>query len=463
MIKELSIRTQILGLFFIFVLVFQATTVTIAISNLDTLGQRTQELTFSTLKEDAITNVQTSAEDTGQVIERKLAKAVSVINALGQAVEDLMSPDFNFATQTSYLDYNSSTLPSDTTYDSRYNTSISKTHSTFYYPGSHPDNLTDGSITEVMGEQINRTSNLDTLFVELWENNPDFAWMYVGFHTTGLFRIFPGSVVDNTRTYDPRVRPWYTAALGQNGDLTFTNPYLDALGQGWMISISKAVYDDNNNILGVVSGDLTLGTIQDIVLDVNILTTGYATLIQNDGTVLAHPSWTGEDSTTNIREVERDGEQTAIPDLTLVELTSSVSGVTEISKDGKIYFYAHTPVLEEFSLIVILSQDEAFESVRGIGEEISAQQSTAETITFVISLMVIIIVLAVGLILANQITKPVDKLSKVARKISSNITGSDIFEGVDIDESLSGDDEVGELTRSFTHMVESLRNQKKQY
>lgn len=86
---------------------------------------------------------------------------------------------------------------------------------------------------------------------------------YAGFEDGGLHRSFPGRRFTST-TYDPRfvdayaclcvvwspfssrvrvcsARPWYKAAVAKPGELIHTEPYLDAFGLGWMISMAKEV------------------------------------------------------------------------------------------------------------------------------------------------------------------------------------------------------------------------------
>jgi hypothetical protein len=53
-----------------------------------------------------------------------------------------------------------------------------------------------------------------------------------------------------------------------------TDPYVDAFGKGWMITMAVGLYDDNNVFYGVVAADITLETIQSNILQIAFLHSG---------------------------------------------------------------------------------------------------------------------------------------------------------------------------------------------
>ena len=64
------------------------------------------------------------------------------------------------------------------------------------------------------------------------------VWHYIG-TATGVFRIFPG--VQENKIFDPRVRPWYLNAVAHPGKFTSTSAYLDPLGAGHVITLSRSI------------------------------------------------------------------------------------------------------------------------------------------------------------------------------------------------------------------------------
>ncbi|KAL9960898.1 hypothetical protein ACROYT_G034406 [Oculina patagonica] len=89
------------------------------------------------------------------------------------------------------------------------------------------------------------------------------VWRYIG-TSNGVFRSTPGGV--ETKSFDPRQRPWYYTALAHTGLLTLTTPYLDLGGAGVVITAGRAlfrgepshIHHTNDEVLGVMGADFPL-------------------------------------------------------------------------------------------------------------------------------------------------------------------------------------------------------------
>ncbi|MDX5299364.1 MAG: HAMP domain-containing protein, partial [Gammaproteobacteria bacterium] len=86
--------------------------------------------------------------------------------------------------------------------------------------------------------------------------------------------------------FDPRQRPWYKDAIAAGG-ATLTSPYRDVTTGNLMVSpalpIRNAAYQ------GVISGDLDLATLTNTLNQIEFLKLGYGFMIDDKGTILAHP------------------------------------------------------------------------------------------------------------------------------------------------------------------------------
>lgn len=89
-------------------------------------------------------------------------------------------------------------------------------------------------------------------------------------------------------TFDLTTREWYQKAI-VNNDIIYTNAFLNATGDRLIITVSYAVYDDENQLIGVVGTDIDLDTITNYVNQQNNHNY-YGFLVDNEGFVLAHPS-----------------------------------------------------------------------------------------------------------------------------------------------------------------------------
>ncbi|MDR2964391.1 MAG: SpoIIE family protein phosphatase [Treponema sp.] len=86
--------------------------------------------------------------------------------------------------------------------------------------------------------------------------------------------------------FDPRERPWYKQAKEKNS-LIWTDVFPDNYGRGLEITCAKPFYDNAGNIAGVAGIGSLLTDLADIVKDAVIGKTGFAFLLDENGSVVA--------------------------------------------------------------------------------------------------------------------------------------------------------------------------------
>ncbi len=82
------------------------------------------------------------------------------------------------------------------------------------------------------------------------------------------------------------VRPWYIGAIEQKGELTFSVPYTDDQTGRQAMTISKAVYDNSNSLLGVVALDVNLTSLSDTAGRMVVSENSRNFIINKDGIVI---------------------------------------------------------------------------------------------------------------------------------------------------------------------------------
>ncbi|WP_336232697.1 methyl-accepting chemotaxis protein [Thalassospira sp. CH_XMU1458] len=112
-----------------------------------------------------------------------------------------------------------------------------------------------------------------------------FIYSYFG-SADGVMTMYPPD--DLPPEYDPRQRPWYADAVSV-GDSTLTEPYTDASTGQLIVTATTPVFD-GSNLLGVVGGDIDIGILGDLVRSIDLGGIGYGFLVNDQGTVLIHPS-----------------------------------------------------------------------------------------------------------------------------------------------------------------------------
>ncbi|XP_065367009.1 VWFA and cache domain-containing protein CG16868 [Calliphora vicina] len=116
----------------------------------------------------------------------------------------------------------------------------------------------------------------------------------------GVLQVFPGCLLNNN--YDPSQRPWYRKAIQHPGKIITTEPYLDAAGSGYIITIAHTIFEGKSNALhsierdqpvAIVALDLPYAYFYKIILDSTPLCQMHnikCLLFENEGYLIAHPS-----------------------------------------------------------------------------------------------------------------------------------------------------------------------------
>ncbi|WP_238557995.1 methyl-accepting chemotaxis protein [Paenibacillus shenyangensis] len=92
--------------------------------------------------------------------------------------------------------------------------------------------------------------------------------------------------------YDYLNQAWYTGSVAAKQNMYYSDPYLDTKLNVSMITAGQAIYNANNQIIGVATGDLDMSNIQNIVSKLNVGMGGAAVLIDRQGNILASGSTT---------------------------------------------------------------------------------------------------------------------------------------------------------------------------
>lgn len=116
----------------------------------------------------------------------------------------------------------------------------------------------------------------------------------------GVIEIYPGCLL----SYDlePLRRPWFVKAIQNPGKIVMTEPYLDAAGAGYIVTLAHTLYEGKSNALhsidrdipvAIVGIDVTLGFLYKLLLsgaaycaDAHVK----CFLMEDRGFLLAHPS-----------------------------------------------------------------------------------------------------------------------------------------------------------------------------
>ncbi|HRC71371.1 MAG TPA: ATP-binding protein [Candidatus Competibacter sp.] len=140
--------------------------------------------------------------------------------------------------------------------------------------------------------KVLRTARLDPLMRDLQQSNPLIDQIYLN-TSDSLNRIYP--FIDALKHYPPKMdipsfNFYYEADARHNPsrEPVWTDVYVDPAGQGWMVSNIAPVY--HGDVLEAVVGlDVTVSTLVEGILALQIPWQGFGVLIGKEGTILALP------------------------------------------------------------------------------------------------------------------------------------------------------------------------------
>jgi diguanylate cyclase (GGDEF)-like protein/PAS domain S-box-containing protein len=147
--------------------------------------------------------------------------------------------------------------------------------------------LDTSHVVETVGSYIKTNGDTELLdyLVEIDSTNH---------HMFSIYYLTKDNEMTNSSGFIPspsidfRNRIWYTGALSTD-DIAFSPVFLNASEDKMIVTISKAIYDESDELLGVIASDIDIITIQSFVSNKKIGNTGYAFLIDHNGHIIAHP------------------------------------------------------------------------------------------------------------------------------------------------------------------------------
>ena len=265
--------------------------------------------------------------------------------------------------------------------------------------------------------------------------NPGSGLFYVK-NESGVFESRDVTNVLNYQTDDIEHVGWYYAAALNKQD-GWLEPYYNANVNKNMFSFVSPFFSDNNELLGVVGIDMDLNHIIKDITNIKEFNDAYSILLNKDGTIVYHKDF----------ENIKDGKYTRT-DKTLNEL-AGIENFQE-SADGAITYryggHRRTAISIELSNHLIY----------GISVRTGELRQPIRLVTFIplLTYAAVLVLLTFGFyFLIKRHIKPLQDLHAAVESVKN---GDDEF-----DIQPKRDDEIGELTKSFSEMMTSLTEQKR--
>lgn len=301
-----------------------------------------------------------------------------------------------------------------------------------------------GALVEARGEMLTREdyeqilgkaiqTNEDTLGAGVWyepytySETEQYFGPYVYKSEDGVTYTEDYEKAD----YDFPTTAWYEK--GKNAEVAgWTDPYYDKASDITMVTTSVPFYDDSDQFAGVISSDIDLTSIQQLVSNLDMSEGGFAFLLDGQGNYLTHPNQDKVMNATVQSEENLGGKGQTIMEEKEGSVLINQGGTSEE------IFYTTIPKTG-WKLGISMPTSQLYAA--------STQLLTnlLMIVGAVIALMFIVIFL-----LSRKITRPIENLAMQTQKVAEG--------NLHVQAYTKRNDEIGKLTNHFNYMVESMRD-----
>ncbi|MHA2352184.1 MAG: cache domain-containing protein [Candidatus Thorarchaeota archaeon] len=395
------------------------------------------------LKAEELANLMRLSNDTGLFIEERWKNYVDGVFMLEAYCEDLINGRINASARYNYYWDESEeplwdsdlapTFETDPVIIGPYADSptISFEADCYYMPSPYWNNNDPHDLSPGTQNALDLTSNMINIFKALHEMNEDYRWLYMGYDLAvsdqHLFRNYPFddlSYFDGI-DYDPNAEEWYTnvADVPDNGEVIFTPPYLDE-SVGLVISLGRPVrFDSNGSLFGVVSADVSMSTIQEKVLNLEVLENGYSYLLDRNGDVVAHPDLGTFDDPAPIEQLEftssTSTEAIAFSNILTNTVLLEESGLVEFQKDEETWHMAFVNVTNtDYVLAIVVPNSDVIGPATAMLNLVGTQ-----TLILTIALGAVLAIVAgvisvVSYRRAHSVIEPITEMTRLVNKMA---------------------------------------------
>lgn len=261
------------------------------------------------------------------------------------------------------------------------------------------------------------------------KTHSNLAYIYTG-REDGTYIEWPGTIFK--APFDPRVRPWYIKAKQANGETIMTNAYYWKGDDATYLAVAKALKNDQNQFSGVVSLDVSVNQLTQIVKNITIGDQGFIVLLEDNNNILVDPL-EPENTFKSIDSVNT-------PFYKLI--SANPDDLFTVKRKDTTYLGQ-----------IITSKYLGWKFVALVPEsEVYAAATKQSYVTLAIAIPLVVIFIAMAMYVARIITSQISNVAEVLRQISRG--HGDLTVQLDV----SSNDEVAELSQAFNDFVQKLNS-----
>jgi len=255
------------------------------------------------------------------------------------------------------------------------------------------------------------------------KSHPDILDVYIG---TKDKKTLSANIADGGTVpegYDPTSRPWYKAAEADTNSIIWGQPQYEIATGKLSIGVSKAIVGQDGSVSGVMAMDVSLGTIQKLLHNIQYNNGGEMFIINDKHIALVYPGKVGKDVSKEplVKSLNKDETRFAVTTLDKNDVVAySQSFSTMNWKVGIVY-----PKESIDNLLI----------------------ETRNTVIIMACISLLFGILA-SYIFSRRLARPLQLLTNHVQKVAEG--------DLTLQMKVTSKDEVGMLTNHFNHMVEQM-------
>ncbi|MFY0147123.1 methyl-accepting chemotaxis protein [Bacillus cytotoxicus] len=260
-------------------------------------------------------------------------------------------------------------------------------------------------------------------FLHFKKNHPDILDLYIGTkdkRTLSANLAGGGALPEG---YDPTSRPWYKNAEADTKSVHWGQPLYEATTGKLSIGVSKAIVGEDGSVLGVVAMDISLGTIQKLLHNIQYNYAGEMFIINDKNIALVYPEKVGKDVSKEplIQSLKKDTTKFA---------ESKLEG-------NEIVAYSQLFDKMKWKIGIVYPKET-------IDRVLSETRNTVIGMTC----MSLLVAITVSFLFARKLARPLQLLTKHVQRVAEG--------DLTLKMEVMSKDEVGTLTTHFNHMVDQM-------
>lgn len=223
--------------------------------------------------------------------------------------------------------------------------------------------------------------------------------------------------------YDPTSRPWYKASEAATESTIWGEPQYEIATGKLSIGVSKAIVGQDGSVLGVVAMDVSLGTIQKLLHNIQYNNGGEMFVINDKNIAIVYPEKVGKDVSKEplVKSLNKD--------------ETKFAAATLGGKDVVAYSQLFDKMKWKIGIVY------PKESIDNLLIE------TRNTVIIMACISLLIGILA-SYVFSRRLARPLQLLTNHVQKVAEG--------DLTLQMKVTSKDEVGELTNHFNHMVEQM-------